>query len=293
MLYAGGPVGSPYLFDVADPAKFLLGAGGRDLPRTEQGVAMIGDPRDDSHLVALTLHLALLRAHNRIVDLLRADGVREARVFDAARRTLTWHYQWAVLHDFLPRLVGADLAGEVLPTAGDGSRGRRRRGTSRWSSPTPPSATGTRRSGTPTGSPTVRPPCPCAPTWSGSGRCPRAGPLELAQIFDFPVRPPAQRAKRIDGRPAASLIGLPEQVTGALDIPAHRSLAVRDLLRGESTRLPSGEAVARLLGVPPLTGMARLWPGGPRCGSPCSRKPSSAVGVTGWARPAAGSWPKS
>ncbi len=80
----------------------------------------------------------------------------------------------------------------------------------------------------------------------------------------MPGRPPAQRAKRLDGRLAASLIGLPEQVTGAVDTAAYRSLAVRDLLRGETTRLPSGEAVAGLLGVAPLTGdeLELSWPHG-------------------------------
>lgn len=81
--------------------------------------------------------------------------------------------------------------------------------------------------------------------------------LDLAQIFDVPGRPPAQRAKRLDGRLTASLIGLPDQVTGG---GAYRSLAVRDLLRGASTALPSGEDVAELFGVPALTEGA--WPGG-------------------------------
>jgi hypothetical protein len=70
----------------------------------------------------------------------------------------------------------------------------------------------------------------------------------------------AQRAKRLDGTLAASLIGLPQQVTGPAD-DAYRSLAVRDLLRGESTRLPSGEDVARLLGVEAMTGVQE-WPDG-------------------------------
>ena len=109
MVYSDGPVGSPYLFDLEDPAKFLLGPDGRDVPRNQQGVALIGDPRNDVHLFSLSLHIALLHAHNRIVDLLRADGVPETDVFDQARTTLTWHYQWIVIHDFLPRLVGSDL----------------------------------------------------------------------------------------------------------------------------------------------------------------------------------------
>src|SRR2546423_1679450 len=86
--------------------------------------------------------------------------------------------------------------------------------------------------------------------------------LDLALIFDLPGHPPAQRAKRIDGRLPASLIALPEQVTGAVDAAPHRSLAVRDLLRGESTGLPSGESVARRIGVTPLTAEERSWPHG-------------------------------
>jgi hypothetical protein len=44
-MYADGPVGSPYLYAKEDPAKLLLGAGGHDLPRNQQGTALVGDPR--------------------------------------------------------------------------------------------------------------------------------------------------------------------------------------------------------------------------------------------------------
>src|SRR6185369_10937298 len=118
MLYSDGPIGSPFLFDVADPAKFLLGPDGGDVPRNRQGVALIGDPRNDVHLFVLTLHVALLHAHNRIVDLLRADGVPAGDVFERARATLTWHYQWIAVHDFLPRLVGPSLVEQVLAGGG-------------------------------------------------------------------------------------------------------------------------------------------------------------------------------
>jgi len=64
-----------------------------------------------------------------------------------------------------------------------------------------------------------------------------------------PGRAPAQRAKRIDGRLPRSLIGLPQAITGAVDEDAYRSLAVRDLERGRGTGLPSGEAVAALMGT--------------------------------------------
>jgi hypothetical protein len=57
----------------------------------------------------------------------------------------------------------------------------------------------------------------------------------------------------MDGGLPASLINLPHQVTGDVDVEAYRSLAVRDLLRGSATCLPSGEIVAELLGVAPLS----------------------------------------
>jgi hypothetical protein len=65
---------------------------------------------------------------------------------------------------------------------------------------------------------------------------------------------PAQRAKPIDGQLPTSLIALPQAITGAVEDEAYRSLAARDLERGQGTALPSGEAVARLLGVDALTG---------------------------------------
>ena len=71
-------------------------------------------------------------------------------------------------------------------------------------------------------------------------------------LFDLPRRPPAQRSKRMDGRLPASLINLPAQITGEVDDEAYHSLAARDLQRGQAIGLPSGEAVARHLGVEQL-----------------------------------------
>ncbi|WUJ70472.1 hypothetical protein OG809_35915 [Kribbella soli] len=261
MLYADGPVGSPYMFDLNDPAKFLLSPDGFDVPRNPQGVALIGDPRNDVHIFTLSLHVALLHAHNRIVDHLRAARVvPEEDVFDKARITLTWHYQWIVVHDFLPRLVGPALVDEVLEDGG------------KWFHPEPMKAFIPLEYADAAyryGHGQIRhayhlveggPELPLFPDLVGFGPLPVDRRLDLAQIFDVPGRPRAQRAKRLDGRLASSLIGLPERITGAVDESAYRSLAVRDLLRGDTTGLPSGEQVAELLGVPPLT--EDTWAGG-------------------------------
>jgi hypothetical protein len=264
ILYSDGPVGSPFLFDLHDPAKFLLGPDGADVPRNQQGVALIGDPRDDVHLFVLTLHVALLRAHNRIADRLRAAGVADGDVFDQARTTLTWHYQWIAVHDYLPRLAGEDLVEQVLADGG------------RWFAPLPGQAyiplefadaafryghgQVRHRYRLAAGGPAV----PVFPDLIGFGPVRADRRLDLAQVFDLPGHPPAQRAKRLDGRLPASLIGLPEQVTGVVDTHAYRSLAVRDLLRGETTGLPSGEAVAELIGATPLSPaeLGQTWPHG-------------------------------
>jgi len=46
---------SPYLYDLDDADKFLLGVNDQgeteDLPRNRQGRALLGDPRDDVHLI--------------------------------------------------------------------------------------------------------------------------------------------------------------------------------------------------------------------------------------------------
>ena len=48
------------------------------MPRNQEGLALIGDPRNDVHLFVNQLHVAFLRAHNLLVDRLREDGVPEA-----------------------------------------------------------------------------------------------------------------------------------------------------------------------------------------------------------------------
>src|SRR5947209_6164542 len=109
-MYAAGPIGSPYLYDLDDPDKFLIGLNDqeelRDLPRNRQGRALLGDPRDDVHLIISQLHLAFLKFHNAIVDHLRAKGVPAANVFSQAQRLVRWHYQWIVVNEFLPLTVG-------------------------------------------------------------------------------------------------------------------------------------------------------------------------------------------
>src|SRR5215467_6208379 len=113
-LYGDGPTGHPFLYQREDPAKFLLGADAADVQRNAEGIAVIGDPRNDSHMLVSQMHLAMLKAHNAFVDDARHSGVADDRAFDEAARQLRWHYQWTVFNEFLPALVGQSLVNQVL-----------------------------------------------------------------------------------------------------------------------------------------------------------------------------------
>jgi hypothetical protein len=122
-VYGAGPAVSPALYDPADRTKLAIGSGGvfEDLPRLDNGTAIVGDPRNDENLIIAGLHCAFVLFHNRAVDHVRSNGsggsVQET--FAQARRLTTWHYQWLVLHEFLPLIVGQPLVDEVL---GNGRR---------------------------------------------------------------------------------------------------------------------------------------------------------------------------
>ena len=77
--------------------------------------------------------------------------------------------------------------------------------------------------------------------------------MDWAYFFNVDDRRPPQASKRIDTVLAHSLIDLPESVVGETAIPAEHSLAYRDLVRGEALDLPSGEAIARVMGIAPLS----------------------------------------
>jgi hypothetical protein len=192
--------------------------------------------------------VAFLRAHNLVVDRLREDGVDEADIFDEARRATMWHYQWILLHDYLPGLIGPELATEL---AQEGPRyyalgnepyipfefadAAFRYGHSQIRHRYRINAT--------SGDLTM------FPDLMGFGQVPPERAIDWALLFDLPGSPPAQRAKRMDGRLPASLINLPAQITGDVDDEAYHSLAARDLQRGQAIGLPSGEAVARRIGA--------------------------------------------
>ncbi len=251
-LYGEGPAACPYLFSRSDPAKLLEGAD--DLPRNHEGVALCADARQDVHVLISQMHLGMIRAHNRVVDRLRADGVPEVELYEAARQSLTWHYQWVVVHDFLPVTIGVGRTNRLLTT---GSRVT-------WA------ADGTEPVCVPLefadaayryGHSQIRehyqvrvggPQLLLFPDLLGFRPVPSDRMVDWRLLLPCGDELLVQRSSRIDGTLPASLIRLPTALTGNLVESGHASLASRDLLRGTATALPSGEAVARELDESPL-----------------------------------------
>lgn len=74
--------------------------------------AIIGDVRNDDNILISQLHLAFLKLHNRFVRDARNEFRRkheaptEEQVFTRARQLCEWHYQYVIVNDYLPRIVG-------------------------------------------------------------------------------------------------------------------------------------------------------------------------------------------
>jgi hypothetical protein len=117
-VYGRGPADQPYLFE-ADGRHFAFGKAltfgdkpskAKDLQRTiVTKRALIGDKRNDENVIVSQLQSVFLRFHNAVVDDL------PSKTFEEIQRLVRWHYQWIVLHDFLPRIVGNEIVHEILP----------------------------------------------------------------------------------------------------------------------------------------------------------------------------------
>ena len=84
-----------------------------DLPREPRSVdvvhdraALTGDPRNDENLIIAQLHVAFLRAHNKLVD--------QGNNFRKAKRILRQHYQHIVLQDFLKRIADNRIVNDII-----------------------------------------------------------------------------------------------------------------------------------------------------------------------------------
>lgn len=253
-LYGAGPMGAPYMYDAADSDKFLIGTNeiGRpdDLLRNSQGRAIIGDARNDVHGIMAQFQLAMLKFHNRVVDHIRSEGVKAHETFAQAQRNVRWHLQWAVLHEFLPLIVGEKMIGDVL------TNGRKYFHPKGQAFIPIEFADAAYRFGH--SQIRVRYQLNDAktavvfPDLAGGRPVPSDRTVDWRYFFALDNAIAPQASRRIGPRLAHTLIDLPEEVVGATPRPEYHSLACRDMLRARALDLPSGETIARHIGAEPL-----------------------------------------
>jgi hypothetical protein len=272
-VYGAGPVAQPYLYDWEGPGapgtRLLVGPGGSgphmpqpalvDLPRNQQGRALIGDPRNDENAIVSQLHLLFIRFHNAVVEHLEAVGaMEEPELLGEAQRIVRWHYQWIVVGEFLPLVVGGETARRVYEPAGpDGAPSVRREhfafhrrafipvefsgAAYRFGHSMVREHYGLRRLPAGGGGPRGR---SILPELTGSR--PLSGDLVIdwERFFRLPgAEPEVQPSQRIDPSIVGPLFGLAD---GEPELPR------RNLRSGRALRLPSGQQVARAMGEPPL-----------------------------------------
>jgi hypothetical protein len=265
-VYGGGPIVDTQLYDPADRGKLLLESGGKfeDLQRGPGGVAVIGDPRNDENLVIAGLQASFLKFHNAVVDDVRRGNslAQQIEAFVKARVLTTWHYQWLVLHQFLPQFVGQAMVDDILR---NGRKIYRPKGEP--SIPVEFSGAAYRF-----GHSMVRP--SYRANLKGDGGGPFFGmifdPADDSEgdpddlrgghraarrfigwqtFFDFGDGE-VKRNKRIDTHISSPLMNLPLPVLPGGTGPS--SLAQRNLLRHLTWELPSGQAIARRMRAEPL-----------------------------------------
>jgi hypothetical protein len=272
-LYGSGPSEDPFMYDqTSGGVKLLVGkvrVGGQDtseddLPRNSQGRALTGDPRNDENTFVSQLHLAFIKFHNKVVDLVQGEqGLTGDELFKEAQRIVRFHYQWAVVNDYLRRTVGDDMLHEIWKPGSDGEPHQINLQFYRWKvqpfMPVEFSVAAYRF-----GHSQVRPTykingvVPELPTFSPEGDTnpladfrgfrplPQQWTVEWGRFFEIDGSTP-QPSRKIDTKLAAALTDLPGMQAG------FESLAVRNLLRGKSLKLPSGRRIATAIGETPLT----------------------------------------
>ncbi|MGH3685444.1 MAG: peroxidase family protein [Pseudonocardiaceae bacterium] len=309
-LYGSGPVANPHLYDtVSHNTKLVLSPDGVDFGRTSAGVALIGDPRNDENLLLNQVHLAFIKFHNRVVDALVAGEITDVfgdpfpsapdptppppnasidellsvrtyydELFAKAQQIVRWHYQWIIVHEYLPIVCGQDSVDRVnhdglqfytpdgnpfIPVEFAVAAFRFMHPTIRseyiindkhtlplfpldFTDPLPP---------------------PDQRTDLRGGPVVQEFAVDFSHFFAIDGDQRPQRARRIEARINTRLLDLP----AITDVPAEiarqlRSLAVRNLLRSEAQELPSAQDIARKIGQAPLsdaelgtTGPIYLW----------------------------------
>lgn len=279
-VYGAGPDESSELYDTSSgdilfkieaipgsESVSRLGATRYDVPRDETGKAILAEGRNDENIIINQLQLAFLRFHNAVTANVRANHAdwSPLEVFVEARRQVRWHYQWIIVHEFLPMTIGSTLTETLLKDRSINLNPR---------IPMEFSVAAYRF-----GHSQIRPsyrlnfgPNASSPFFGfifedsaandassdptdfrGGKRAPRRF-VDWQTFFDFGT-PAPRNNKKIDVKLSTPMMHLPGfgAPTPGLPNDGVQSLASRNLMRHVNFGLASGQAIAARLGVPALT----------------------------------------
>lgn len=280
-VYGSGPEGSPHLYGSDktreggnNTSNFLLFGTKQnkfDLARTNNGTALIGDPRNDENGILSQIQANFVSLHNILMtEVLNNKGVYEeikecahmgmsandwaefvperAMVFEEVRRFLRFHYQYAIWEELLPSFVDQSCLDEARITDMFGTD----------AAIMPVEFTGAAyRFGHATAQPDYELQAKAGQVSMNDilGFGPRSKPVEMKLFFDL-TGVAAQRA-----RPVGTTLGLPltnlpfihetvalRDIDVDLTLPQSRNLPLRNMIRDRYTyQLASGEIVAKYL----------------------------------------------
>jgi photosystem II stability/assembly factor-like uncharacterized protein len=262
-LYGAGPGVSRHMYDVTPPAdknpyKLILDFGrGFDLPRNSQNSALIGDLRNDENFLISQLHLAFIKFHNAVVDIVFAKNPAAYQgehgnmfLFRDASTQVRWHFQWIIVHEFLPKVVGQYLVNDIL-TNGFRVFDWQKLGAQYPFMPVEFSTACYRLGHTMLRqdyviNDLIKKDLFDLPVFGSPRINSVLEKIDFTKFFDFPNSPPAQRARKFDAKITVPVFSLPF-IDPVQDPPS--SLPERNMLRGLVFGVPSGQEVAKAMGL--------------------------------------------
>jgi hypothetical protein len=233
--------------------------GDEDLPRDAAGIAIIADPRNEENQIIGEFQLAFLKYHNRVfadVSIANPNFTLQQKI-DTSKQIVTNHYQWLVVNDFLASICGRffsrlfDANGvpiispEIqamypnMPIEFSGALYRMGHSMVRDSY-----YVNKNFDVFPIFSPTLPSPLITNPDLRGFQPLPANFTIDWSMFFPMPFSKGFQVAERFDVFMNETLFNLPIVVANTA------SLAERNLLRGKTYNLPTGQDLARAFGIP-------------------------------------------
>jgi hypothetical protein len=263
-----------------------------DLFRLPDGVPILGDKRNDENKIVSQIHGAMIRLHNKVVAddaLIQAAGgdiSSDTSRFLSAAQIVRWHYQWVVVFDYLNRVCEPGMVTEVLNPGGMPRLQNYLKANAEFAylpvefsgaafrfghSMVRPSYSLNSLVLTRAGGDSKAERIPTFSAVPGSdqnlngfpGTLPPSWGLDFGFLFEVAPSDETvgqnfklpQPSYRIDALLVSPLSNLPEffKASAQPGTTLVGNLAFRNLLRGQMLSLPSGQTIANLLGIAPLT----------------------------------------